>query len=667
MSTSKYLHHEHQGQRFLLYLLVVPEVIFILISALFLTCFHTATLLIWGIVGVCFCAALAVTARGASMYPISTFALGLWCLLTIASAAGLGLYLNSWYLQHYHDLRTGDLSTGVDPLIEDTKAAGAAVLTFTPDTFVDDRRTIGFVAKGHIYCVAPVTRQGSPTLRVHFWAVGVDCCEKRSNFDCGTAREPTLLTAISYHSRVSHYFRDAIGVAASVYNTSSPAEAKLVGFVSDYEDIKHRLWGRAFTLLLVASFTHFLCSVLVALVSRIVGGQLLTQPGRDEAVARWVEDGCHDFQLHPSALEWETFCGCLGPRWRFCSQGPKRELLDIETWERRHKLGHDDIRFFENVFIAEDGGLRHEVKDLVHEISFFSAIFAMVTPACLLYNTIYILKTDISYLTSSTKTTVDWCIIGFVVDHLVEGLLHVMGLEASVHVPAKIVVAVLELLFLAVKYVQLIYLISEALLTKEVRRRWSNVSKIYWTVLPSLATYSAMQLLTYMVPTIVRLESMPKLQALLRSRGDEEIKAAMDLVQFVASRILFAVSGLDAFLVKFRFAMDYIAADQMSVQNLFGAFGFVLQLVGVVDLSYWNRRRLSDFVFGKADGQLSDRERADKHVYNWMLAQRMWMHSKDSVCLFSVAMLKFSDVEFQKLVLNERSKQSEGTDAADPT
>mmetsp|Transcript_80171 Transcript_80171/g.221702 ORF Transcript_80171/g.221702 Transcript_80171/m.221702 type:complete len:134 (+) Transcript_80171:64-465(+) len=122
------------------------------------------------------------------------------------------------------------------------------------------------------------------------------------------------------------------------------------------------------------------------------------------------------------------------------------------------------------------------------------------------------------------------------------------------------------------------------------------------------------------------------------------------------------MTGLDTFLVKFRFTSGYIEAEGLSFKNLLGAFGFVVQLVGIVDLTYWNRQRLLDFVFGKADGKMSAKERADKNVYLWMLAERIWRHSRTSFLLFTVTMLNFSDIDFQKLVLNDRNKQSEGRD-----
>jgi len=89
--------------------------------------------------------------------------------------------------------------------------------------------------------------------------------------------------------------------------------------------------------------------------------------------------------------------------------------------------------------------------------------------------------------------------------------------------------------------------------------------------------------------------------------------------------------------------------------------GFVLQIIGVIDLSFWIRHRLFDFVFGKADGKVSRSEKSEERVFNCMLAREIWRASGRSFSTFSVVMLNFSDTDFQKLVLNEHSKSSEGT------
>eukprot|EP00397_Hematodinium_sp_SG-2012_P051806 GEMP01060933.1.p1 GENE.GEMP01060933.1~~GEMP01060933.1.p1 ORF type:complete len:154 (+),score=36.25 GEMP01060933.1:603-1064(+) len=50
---------------------------------------------------------------------------------------------------------------------------------------------------GRVFCVAPI-RDQSMTLstEIGFWAVGIDCCSKRANFECGSANDPAAHSGV---------------------------------------------------------------------------------------------------------------------------------------------------------------------------------------------------------------------------------------------------------------------------------------------------------------------------------------------------------------------------------------------------------------------------------------------------------------------------------------
>lgn len=155
------------------------------------------------------------------------------CLANIIAAMAVGLYLNVAYLERYGELEAARVFTDVDPTVAGNYTSPAAVLHFEDGTFVDEKRTLGFMARGSIYCVAPVVSEGQPDA-VQYWAYGKDCCEPRVDFDCGVSREPGAKTGLL---EAPHgIFRRAIRQAKSVYGITS-AGAALVSFPANVAQV----------------------------------------------------------------------------------------------------------------------------------------------------------------------------------------------------------------------------------------------------------------------------------------------------------------------------------------------------------------------------------------------------------------------------------------------
>eukprot|EP00415_Alexandrium_ostenfeldii_P004821 UN4821 len=71
------------------------------------------------------------------------------------------------------------------------------------------------------------------------------------------------------------------------------------------------------------------------------------------------------------------------------------------------------------------------------------------------------------------------------------------------------------------------------------------------------------------------------------------------------------------------------------------------------------RQRLFTFIFGGEDSILQPHEKTLKAVWEAMLARAIC--TQHSFCRALAIMLSFSDVDFQKLVLNERSDLAEAS------
>lgn len=68
--------------------------------------------------------------------------------------------------------------------------ADAGRIVFNSEVQVDTHKSAGlFADDGHIYCVAGIKAPSES--RIEFWAIGIDCCEAESTFNCGPVTEET--------------------------------------------------------------------------------------------------------------------------------------------------------------------------------------------------------------------------------------------------------------------------------------------------------------------------------------------------------------------------------------------------------------------------------------------------------------------------------------------
>jgi len=276
-SASKYRSHNHNldialsiGQ---------PWIMFSFLLLLFLF-YWELKYLVWCVVGVCGFGAVSLVCLGMAARHGSFLLLGAASLASVLAAVIVGLHVNEEYLSYYRTLHNGSVHKSVDPSENAARTVDAGVLEFMPGTLVDDQRTIGFVGGGSIHCVAPVAKEGVYNRGVEYWASGVDCCEKRSHFDCGTAMELDLHSKMAVVARPSKYFAQAVKEALSVYNLTTSSDNLLVTFVHSPAQVQDGIWDSAVYTVLVAVLVH-LCGmfVLVNLVFKAVPTSMAPKGG----------------------------------------------------------------------------------------------------------------------------------------------------------------------------------------------------------------------------------------------------------------------------------------------------------------------------------------------------------------------------------------------------
>mmetsp|Transcript_103131 Transcript_103131/g.188233 ORF Transcript_103131/g.188233 Transcript_103131/m.188233 type:complete len:334 (-) Transcript_103131:78-1079(-) len=223
---------------------IVPWVVFFMTALMFLFAYHEAKLLVWVltiVIGFLACASLCA---GFSFSNRFLIALSFLCLCSVISAACVGLWFDGTYLDYYWKLKDGAEYKNVDPYGRQ-QTSDAGVMHFKDGTFVDDLRTVGFVVDGNIYCVAPVANQKADLSQINinevsYWATGINCCEKRSNFNCGASHHIGAHSAVIANTDGNDLenFASAIDEANSYYGLTFPSDRQmqLLRFVDDTKE-----------------------------------------------------------------------------------------------------------------------------------------------------------------------------------------------------------------------------------------------------------------------------------------------------------------------------------------------------------------------------------------------------------------------------------------------
>jgi len=343
------------------------------------------------------------------------------------------------------------------------------------------------------------------------------------------------------------------------------------------------------------------------------------------------------------------------------------------AWKPRHELQaaiwakyakDPEAKLLQNLTIAHDGGLSTEsLKQLMGPgmvgMKWFYAIQLLLF-VCV--NVLYIIKQDIGVLAynhhqytleEDKRDPHQFLLTQGIVDHIINAIARLMGCESH-HLNNSGPVVVVELGFLAVLLYTGLVRILKAMCTSEEHYRWDQISSFFWEFLPKLSTFSLMRVLYYVTPSVLGTELYLEISFVQERWGKgRPCRALWPLLMYIITRVLAFVVGFDAFLVKYRTAMVYANAPDATWGHVIGSLVFLFQVLGVVNLTWFVRRRLFIFIFGGEDGVVTNREKAVECYWNAMLAKRLW--ETYGFVDFLVVMLSFSDYDFQMLVLNDGS------------
>mmetsp|Transcript_127893 Transcript_127893/g.368401 ORF Transcript_127893/g.368401 Transcript_127893/m.368401 type:complete len:399 (-) Transcript_127893:26-1222(-) len=320
-----------------------------------------------------------------------------------------------------------------------------------------------------------------------------------------------------------------------------------------------------------------------------------------------------------------------------------------KAWSRFAHQATPNI--FEDIVIAEDGGLS-EVEQLWSPMRYLSAALSI---GFIVSNVYYIIFVDVKILMemppSDDFADAEVSKPMFLVTAPVSNL--IFHKRNGSH--ADDLIAYLELLGITVILAQTLHLLCTAYGAKSERLRWFALDQFFWQSIPELSSYSAMRLLHYVSPTVFRSTLLNLVNDLKTCKRREAVRS---IVWFVLFHTFCLVVGFDAFLVKIRSAYASINQEQMRFRDLYAAFLFMMQVLGVIKLSTFVQSRLFLFIFAGEDGVMDPAEKAKQEVWTALLVRKIGQVYPPHK--FLAIMLSFGDTDFQKLVLNENVKQIKG-------
>lgn len=316
-------------------------------------------------------------------------------------------------------------------------------------------------------------------------------------------------------------------------------------------------------------------------------------------------------------------------------------------------------KFFDNIAIAEDGGLTHVVPEFRDDPTFWVRyITAATTVWFAFFNTVSIIRNDVKICLSTVTTHRGPVVIPKLFNGVVNYGLRLIGYQENFFFPGVKLLAICELAVLLILVGNCFYRVWMMYFDKKEYRQWLGAAILAWDLIPALSVFSAFGLLYYVTPVVLSMHITQKIQDLLDDDNESGLANSIPVtickvLLFVFSRLLAGIVGFDAF--EFKFWM--VAEDMLSVNLTFWEFMniamFLVQVMGIVKLSIFIRERILVFIFAGEDGVLEHSEMASLDVFNALLVRKiMTCYSKiQGITL----MLSFSDIDFQRMVLNEKT------------
>eukprot|EP00929_Paragymnodinium_shiwhaense_P006161 TRINITY_DN10903_c0_g1_i2.p1 TRINITY_DN10903_c0_g1~~TRINITY_DN10903_c0_g1_i2.p1 ORF type:complete len:381 (-),score=32.52 TRINITY_DN10903_c0_g1_i2:482-1624(-) len=184
--------------------------------------------------------------------------------------------------------------------------------------------------------------------------------------------------------------------------------------------------------------------------------------------------------------------------------------------------------------------------------------------------------------------------------------------------------------------------------------RWHYIAVFFWYMPPLIVSFSGMRALYFVAPSVF----LPALaQEITKSYRRQASGYTSGLLRFLLFHLALAWLGVDAFTVKLHLIADALHQELTQKEHFLIVAGFTNQLLRVVQIEEFVRRRLYIFVFSGREGNMTDAEEAARITWEAMLTKQIYYSFP--LYKFLVIMLSYGDYDFQRLLLVEQQQHSD--------
>lgn len=245
---------------------LLPWSAFTLTVCLFAFAYAEFSQLVWALVATNIMLALTFIMSGVTTGRPSQLGLGFMVLAAVGVAVPIGIYVESTSMSEFWRLDNGASYTQVGVVDPGSIRSDAVFLEFNAAAFVDVQRTVGYMKRGVVYCVAPIVSHTHFTTPV-YWVVGEDCCGMRENFECGSVYDQNARSGIVLPSDTTANYHAAMRMATSVYDLQLPASPPMfLHWTADTQTHKRSHYLRAATDVAIAAVVHLACSFVAGII-----------------------------------------------------------------------------------------------------------------------------------------------------------------------------------------------------------------------------------------------------------------------------------------------------------------------------------------------------------------------------------------------------------------
>lgn len=253
-----------EGSKAVLFFL--PWLVFGTIVFLFAFLYHHHMAVVWTIVAITTATALLVLFTGGQESRWSLY-FGILVLIAVSFAVCSGYYNYEMHMRPFFSASENRAYQNVLPQEPAASHADAGAIEFAEEARIDTFKVVGY-KQGSVYCVAPIMDQ-SMTSRVEYWAVGVDCCGARGNFQCWDATESTARGGIVLATPDDMYMK-AVNQAEAAYDLVSSDDPLFIQWVVNPQKVQEEMYTTGLYLTGALCVLHFIINaVLTGLTSMV--------------------------------------------------------------------------------------------------------------------------------------------------------------------------------------------------------------------------------------------------------------------------------------------------------------------------------------------------------------------------------------------------------------